>query len=631
MWTIQNAIDLYHIDKWGAGYFGVNERGHIVVCPTRNPDEQIDLKVLVDELQARGIDLPILVRFSDILQRRIDELHNSFDRAIREYDYRAEYRAVYPIKVNQQRHVVESILAAGQTRHLGLECGSKPELLIVLGLIRNLDSLIVCNGYKDEEYIELALNARKLGLQVILVVEKFNELPIILDLAETLQVEPIIGLRVRLSSRGAGRWEASAGDRAKFGLGPTEVLNAVRFLQERDALAYLRLLHYHLGSQICSVRTLRDALREAGRYYIELKKMGVPLEYLDVGGGLAVDYDGSQSDTANSANYNVQEYANTVVYELKTVCNEAGIEHPTIVSESGRALTAHHSVLVTNVLGAVQLPGNGIPDKDYAKAPVQVWELWDLYKIINETNFQEHFHDVQDAREQLLALFKLGYISLEWHATGEALFWAALRKIWQYARQSEFIPEELEGLHERLSDIYYCNLSVFQSLPDWWAIGHVFPIVPLQRLNERPDHRAILADITCDSDGKIDRFSDLARTRSTLPVHGLRDGERYLLGIFLVGAYQEILGDLHNLFGDNNAVHVSWDARAGTYRVDHVEDGDTVTEVLHYVQHNREELVRQFRQSVERAVREKRLSLEDSRRILQAYRQGFEGYTYIRR
>ncbi len=628
-WTIKDATALYHIDKWGAGFFSINEAGHVVVTPTRDPAVAIDLKVLVDELQRRGIALPILVRFSDILRQRLFDLHSCFQRAIETYQYRASYLGVYPIKVNQQRQVVESILAAGAPYHFGLECGSRAELLIVLGMIDDPEALIICNGYKDKNYVELALRARQVGLNVILVVEKFSELQTILSLAEQLGIEPGIGLRVRLSARGAGRWEASGGDRAKFGLGPMEILRAVHLLREAGRLANLQLLHYHLGSQICSVRTLRNALREAGRYYVELKKAGADLQYLDVGGGLAVDYDGSQTNTSISANYTLQEYANTVVYELKTVCQDAGIDHPVIVSESGRALTAHHSVLVTNVLGVSELPGQAIPEKDYSAAPQQVWELWDLYRIINQDNYQEHFHDVQDAREQLLDLFKLGYISLEWRAAGEALFWAALQKIWKLARQNQYIPEELEGLHERLSDIYYCNFSVFQSLPDWWAIGHIFPVMPIHRLHEPPDRQAVLADITCDSDGAIDRFSDLNQVRSTLPVHTLKPGDEYLIGIFLVGAYQEILGDLHNLFGDNNAVHVSWDGEAGTYRIDHVEDGDSVAEVLQYVQHHREELTRRFRQKVEHAVRHKRISLEISRDILQKYRSEFDGYTYI--
>lgn len=630
MWNVQNSLETYHVTGWGAGFFHINAKGHVEVRPTRNENAAIDLKVLIDEIQERGIQLPILLRFSDILRERIRELHICFDNAFKEYEYKGYYRGVYPIKVNQQRQVVEAILAAGKKYHLGMEAGSKPELLTVMSLLDDREALIICNGYKDHEFIELALLGRKLGMNIILVVEKFNEVADILDIAERLNVEPSIGVRARLSSKGAGRWEASGGDRAKFGLGAVEILRAIDVLRERNGLQYLHLLHYHLGSQICSVSTLRAALREAGRYFSELRKMGANLKYFDVGGGLAVDYDGSKTNFQSSANYSTQEYANTVVYEILNICDENEIDHPIIVSESGRALTAYHSILVTNILGVVEVPTGMVPpNKELEDAPYQVSELWEIYNSITLKNFQESYHDIQDLRDQLLDLFRLGYISLEWRAYGESLTYAALQKIWRVTQQADYVPEELEKLESTLADTYFCNVSFFQSLPDSWAIGQLFPIMPIHRLDTRPERRAVLADITCDSDGKINKFVDLRDVKQTLPLHVFDEAQQYLIGFFLVGAYQEILGDLHNLFGDNNAVQVAWDEDSHSYRIDHVEDGDTVTEVLNYVQLSREDLTKLFRHKVERAVRRKMLSLEESRQVLEMYRNGFDGYTYM--
>jgi len=632
MWTVQDSKELYNLVEWGSGYFDVNDKGNVVVQPTRSPESGIDLKVLIDELQGRGISLPILVRFSDILEKRIEEICLSFENATREFGYRAPYRGVYPIKVNEQRHVVEAIVQSGARYHFGLEAGSKPELLAVLGMIEDPEALVVCNGYKDDEYIEIALLGRKLGINVILVVEKYNELEAILRASERLGVEPSIGMRIRLSSKGAGKWEASGGDRSKFGLGPVEALRAVQLLRDRDKLDCFKLLHYHLGSQICSVRRLRAALREAGRYYVELRRAGANLLYLDVGGGLAVDYDGSRTNFASSANYTVQEYANTVVYEIQGVCDEAEVEHPIIVSESGRALTAYHSILVTNVLGVTEIQTNHVdPGVVGEDAPQQVCDLLEIHQSVSRKNYQESYHDAQDLRDQLLDLFNLGYVSLHWRAVGESIYWATLGKIWRVALEVDYVPDEFEDLDRLLSDIYFCNMSVFQSLPDSWAIGHIFPILPIHRLHERPDRRAVLADITCDSDGRIERFVDLRDVKKTLPLHTLRNDDEYLLGIFLVGAYQEILGDLHNLFGDNNAVLISWDEETRTYRIDHVEDGDTVNDVLHYVQQSRERLVNRFRGRVERAVRAKEVSIEAAREMIHRYRMGFDGYTYMER
>ena len=629
MWKIQDSYDLYQVEEWGNGFFRINRKGHVEVLPKRDERAKIDLKVLVDEVQTRGIQLPILLRFSDILTERIKELHTSFDSAMKEYEYQAKYRGVYPIKVNQQRHVVESIVKAGKKYHFGLEAGSKPELLTVMSMLDDPEALIICNGYKDEEFLHLALLGRKLGMNIVVVIEKYSELQKLLNLADELQVAPQIGIRVKLASKGAGRWEASGGDRAKFGLNATEILNAIRLLRERNQLANLQLLHYHLGSQICSVSTLKSALREAGRYFVEVQKLAGGLKYLDIGGGLAVDYDGSRTNFQSSANYTMQEYANTVVYEIKQICDENEVGHPTIVSESGRAVTAYHSVLVTNILGVTGVATTHVSQPNLDEAPSQISDLWENYNSITQKNFQETYHDIMDMRDQLLDLFKLGFISLEWRAVGEALVSACLQKIRNITLQADYVPEEMEKLERELADIYFCNVSFFQSLPDSWAIGQIFPIMPIHRLSEKPGRAAVLADITCDSDGKIDKFADLRDVRPTLPVHATEKDEEYLLGFFLVGAYQEILGDLHNLFGDNNAVHVSWDADDKTYSIDHVEYGDTVTEVLGYVQQSNDELVNRFRSKLGRAVRRKQVSISESREILDMYRSGFDGYTYM--
>ncbi|MFQ5628765.1 MAG: biosynthetic arginine decarboxylase [bacterium] len=629
MWHIQDSIDLYQVNEWGGGFFRINGKGHVEVRPKRDEKAAIDLKVLIDEVQTRGIQLPILLRFSDILQERIRELHGSFENAIKEYNYQTHYQGVYPIKVNQQRHVVESIVKAGRKHHLGLEAGSKPELLTVMSILDDPDALIVCNGYKDEKFLQLALLGCKLGMKIIIVIEKFSEIEKLLALAKSLGVAPMIGLRVKLSSKGAGRWEASGGDRAKFGLGAFEILETIKLLRKNRRLENLQLLHYHLGSQICSVSTLRAALREAGRYFVELQKLGANLQYFDIGGGLAVDYDGSRTNFHSSANYSMQEYANTVVYEIMQICDENDVVHPVIVSESGRAITAYHSVLVTNALGVAAMPVARNAKPNLQNAPSQIDDLWDIYNAITTKNFQESYHDVLDMREQLLDLFKLGYIGLQWRAVGESLVGACLQKIFQITRRSDYVPEELQKLERDLADIYFCNLSIFQSLPDSWAVGHIFPIMPIHRLNEKPGHNAVLADITCDSDGKIDKFAELRDVRPTLAVHPFKASEEYVLGFFLVGAYQEILGDLHNLFGDNNAVHISWDDEDETYSIDHVEYGDTVTEVLNYVQQSSEKLINRFRAKVERSVRRKQVSISDSREILDIYRSGFDGYTYM--
>lgn len=630
-WKTQDSVDFYNVNQWGANFFSVNAAGHIEVYPTGDANRAVDLKILADEIQQRGIQLPLLIRFSDILRTRIKNLCESFQNAIQEYNYQAVYRGVYPIKVNQQRQVVATIVDAGQPYHFGLEAGSKPELLTTVATLKDPEALIVCNGYKDEEYIELALLARRVGKNVILVVEKLNELELIAQLAEKLQVVPSIGMRLRLSAKGSGRWEASGGDRSKFGLGSVELLQAVEWLKARNMLDSLQLLHYHLGSQITAIRNVKDALREAARYYVELKKMGAPLTYFDVGGGLAIDYDGSRTNFAASANYSMQEYANDVVYQIMSTCDEAKVDHPIIVSESGRAITAHHSILIVNVLGLTEFQPIEPTAPTAENTPPLVKDLWESYQSLSRKNFQEVYHDIQHSREQLLNMFSLGYIDLPWRAYAEGIYWAANYKIFRLAREGNYVPDELEGLEKSLADIYFCNFSLFQSLPDNWAIDQIFPIMPIHRLEEKPTRSAILADITCDSDGCIDRFVDLRNIKDVLGLHPWKEKEDYLIGIFLVGAYQEILGDLHNLFGDNNVVQIALDGEKNVYKIEHVEYGDSVSEVLAYVQQSKDDLISEFRQSVEQAVRAGNCTLEEARHILETYRSGFEGYTYMER
>jgi arginine decarboxylase len=627
-WKIHNAIEMYGVHRWGKGYFGVNQLGHVTVHPDKRPEHAIDLKELVDQLQMRGIQLPILLRFTDILRHRVAEIADSFKNAMNEFGYSGAYCCVYPIKVNQQRHVVEEILDFGRPFNFGLEAGSKPELLAVLALTNGADTPIICNGFKDDEFIRMTMLARKIGKQIIPVVEKFTELESIVRHAQDLNVQPLIGVRVKLASRGAGRWRSSAGYRSKFGLTVTEVLEAIEFLKQRGMADCLQLVHFHLGSQITNIRKVKEALTEASRVYAELVRVGAGLKYLDVGGGLGIDYDGSQTDFESSVNYTLQEYANDVVFRIKSVCDEAGIPHPTIVSESGRAVVAYHSVLVFDVLGTSNFDRCEVPEVLPDDAPQPIQDLYSIYRDLSKKNCLESYHDALKAVDDALNLFNLGYLEIELRAMSERLFWAVGRKLQRIVRELDYVPEELNGLEAMLSDTYFCNFSVFQSMPDSWAIKQLFPLMPIHRLNEAPTRQAVLGDITCDSDGKVDQFIDLRDVRNTLQLHPY-DGQPYFLGTFLLGAYQEILGDLHNLFGDTNAVHVSLDEEGGGYSVDHVIRGDTVREVLQYVQFSSEELSAMMRRDVERAVKAGRISLEESRQLLKFYDSGLEGYTYL--
>jgi arginine decarboxylase len=534
---------------------------------------------------------------------------------------------VYPVKVNQQRHVVEEIVQFGGPFKFGLEAGSKPELLAVLALLEQNDPLIICNGYKDIEYIDMALWARKLGKTIILVVEEYEELVTIMGRSKAMGVKPLIGVRFKLAARGSGRWQESGGSKSKFGLTVTEVLRGIDLLRSEDMLDCLVLTHFHLGSQITNIRSIKEGLAEGSRMFVELAKLGANMRYIDVGGGMAVDYDGSSSNFPSSANYTMQEYVADVVSAITEACNAAEVAHPTIVTECGRAITAHHSVLVCNVLGATRVAANPAPKSLPEDAHSVLHNMLEMHDSISSKNFQEAYHDALHLRDEVLSLFKLGYLTLQDCGTMETIFWSACRKILRIMREKDYVPDELEGLEALLADTYVVNFSAFQSVPDCWAVGQLFPIMPIHRLNEEPTRRATLADITCDSDGKIDKFIDLRDVKSSLELHPV-NGEEYLIGIFMTGAYQETLGDIHNLFGDTNAVHVTV-AEDGQYFVDHVVAGDTIQEVLQFVQYSTDDLIAKLRRTVETAVRQGRITFGESAEFLRRYQRGLKGYTYL--
>lgn len=646
-WTAEDSARLYGIPDWGKGYVGVNAAGHVTVMPTREPGRQIDLCEVVEGLRERGVHTPVLIRFNDILDHRIREIRRAFDDAMADQGYTGGYACVYPIKVNQQRHICEQIAGRAVELGFGLEAGSKPELLAVLGLSAaaggpGVNGMpIICNGFKDDEFIETVVLATKLGRNIIPVVEKFSELEHIVRHAQAYNVRPKIGLRVKLSARGAGRWEGSAGVRSKFGLFVSEVLRAVEYLRAHDMLDCFNLLHCHVGSQVYDIRVLKNAVNELTHIYAELRRMGAGITMLDVGGGMGVDYDGSQSAWPSSINYTPAEYAADVVYRIKSVCDDARVPHPMIISESGRAMVAYSSVLVVDVLGTSRFEST--PDIDGIESslrsepepPQPVIDLLDAYRNLTDRNLLEVYHDATQARDEAMSLFSLGYMSLPMRAAAEQLFWAIGRRLLDRAERKGELPEEFESLPELLSDIYFCNFSLFQSMPDSWAIDQLFPVVPIHRLGEEPTRRAILADITCDSDGKVDHFVDKRIDKKTLELHELRemtgDGagvEPYYLGVFLLGAYQEILGDLHNLLGDTHAVHISFDD-TGVWEVDEVIEGDTVEEVLSYVQYDIEDMKKAMRLDVEAACRQGRLTLSEGKSLLKFYDDGLEGYTYL--
>jgi arginine decarboxylase len=639
VWDTEDSLDLYQVTAWGKPYFGINEAGHVVVRPDGTPERAIDLLEVVEGLKARDLTTPVVVRFSDILHHRLTRLHKAFAQAIAENDYRNRYCAVFPIKVNQQRLVVEEVYRYGKEFSFGLEAGSKPELLAVMAMTEDApERMIVCNGFKDDSYIEAVILATKLGRTIIPVIENFDELKLVLRNADKYQVRPRIGVRVKLASEGAGRWRDSAGEKSKFGLFVSEILELVDTLREHEMLDCLELVHCHPGSQLQDIRRVKDAINELAHVYAELKLMGTGVKYIDVGGGLGVDYDGSGTNFESSMNYTINEYASDVVYRIASVCNAREIDHPVIVSESGRATTAHHSVLVFNALGSSALDQfrvAGNIEEDYngqEELPQPVLDLFEAYRTVSERRLVECYHDALQAREQALQMFNLGLLSLEFRGLAERLYWATCAKIRDYCRKlatdDRGVPEELEGLELILSDTYFCNFSVFQSLPDSWAIGQLFPIMPIHRLNEKPTRNAVLADITCDSDGKIDRFVSQRDVKRTLELHELKAGEEYYLAAFLVGAYQETLGDLHNLFGDTHVVHIRLHDEGGWW-IEEIVKGDTASKVLSYMQYDVDRLFPQFARDCERAVRENRLTLAESQALRRFYESELNGYTYL--
>jgi len=629
-WTIQDSVELYGVRNWGAEFFTVNDKGRVEVRPAANGASGIDLLDLVGDLEHRGMRTPLLVRFSDILAARVRGMAEAFDRAISEYGYRGRYRGVYPIKVNQQRHVVEEVVEFGAPFGVGLEAGSKPELLVALALLDTPDALIICNGYKDRAYIETALLAQRLGRTPIIVVDRFTEIDLIVKTSRDLGIRPRIGMRARLTTKGAGKWVESTGDRSKFGLSAVEIVEAIERLRTEDMLDCLELLHFHIGSQITAIRAHKDALREASRIFVELYALGATPRLIDVGGGLGVDYDGSQTNFHSSMNYSVQEYANDVVANIQEACDERGLPHPDIVTEAGRAMVAHHSVLIFDVLGHNEMLTGKPPESVSPGDPKVLQALSEVWTNISRKNVQESYHDALQLKEEASTLFSLGHLDLRARARVERMFWDCCDKILRIVRDLPYVPEDLEGLEKDLCDTYYGNFSVFQSAPDHWAVKQLFPVMPIHRLDERPTRRGVFADLTCDSDGKIDQFIDQRDVKDTLELHQTSGQQPYYIGVFLVGAYQEILGDLHNLFGDTDAVHVRLDAD-GTYDVHHVVEGDAVDEVLSYVQYDRGQLIEKVRRTIEASLRTGKISLEESARLRKRYEQGLQEYTYLAR
>jgi arginine decarboxylase len=633
-WTHLDGEGLYNVAKWSCGYFRINSEGSVeaVVDSQNNGPIGIDLHKLIGQIQRRGIETPLLLRFDGILRSRVRELNNAFNAARAEFNYQGPYRGVYPIKVNQQRHVVESLLEEGRKHGTGLEVGSKPELLAAVALQADGGSLLLCNGYKDEEYIETALLSSKLGIYPIIVVEKYSELATILKVSDRLGIRPVIGVRTKLGGRGSGRWSESGGDRSKFGLTTRQIVEVVETLDRLNKLQCLELLHFHVGSQVTDIRAIKNALREATRTLIDLTEMGCRIKFLDVGGGLGIDYDGSSTNFESSMNYSLAEYARDVVYHVSEACREAAIPEPAIVTESGRALTAHHAVLVAEVLGVSDnaAAANPVPLNDEEDDKEILKNAQAVCDGVSAKNYQESYHDALQLRDEAMVLFNVGQITLRERARVEEFFWRTCQKILRIVREQPYVPDDLANLERDMADTYFLNFSVFQSLPDAWAIHQLFPVLPLHRLNEQPTRHAVLADITCDSDGKVDRFIDLRDVKRTLELHPLRSNEPYYVGFFLVGAYQEILGDMHNLFGDPNIVHVDVDEQ-GRPRLTHVVRGDRTEEVLSYVEYFEQDVLTRLRRHIERSLEEGRMTIEESARLQRAYEAGLQSYTYLAR
>ena len=626
-WRIEDSAELYNINGWGLKYFSINDKGHVAVTP-REGSASVDLKELMDELQVRDVTSPVLLRFPDILDNRIEKISKCFQQAADEYGYTAKNFIIYPIKVNQMRQVVEEIVSHGKKFNIGLEAGSKPELHAVLAINTDENSLIICNGYKDENYVELALLAQKMGRRIFLVVEKLNELRLIADISKRLKIRPNIGIRIKLASSGSGKWEESGGDGSKFGLNSSELLEALDFLEKAKMTDCLKLIHFHIGSQITKIRRIKNALKEASQFYVQLQNMGFHVEFVDIGGGLGVDYDGTRSSSSESSmNYSIQEYVNDSISALVDACAKNNLPQPNIITESGRSLTAHHSVLVFEVLETTSLPIWDEKEELGENPHELVDELYKIWDNMNQPRLLESWHDALQIREEALDLFGLGLLDLRTRAQIEQLFWSVAREVNEIASDMKHAPEELRKISKLLPDKYFCNFSLFQSLPDSWSIDQLFPIMPISRLDERPDRTATIQDITCDSDGKINNFISSHGANSHLAVHALNNKEPYYIGVFLVGAYQEILGDMHNLFGDTNAVHVS--VYKDRYEIDQVIDGETVAEVLDYVQFSPKKLVRSVETWVTSSMKAGIITPEEGREFLSNYRSGLYGYTYL--
>lgn len=644
-WTIEDSEKLYQIQGWGHPYFSIDVAGRVLVSPQGDRGGSLDLYELVRALRQRNLELPLLIRFPDILSDRIARLNTCFARAIARYHYPNIYRGVYPIKCNQHRHLVEALVEFGKPYHFGLEAGSKPELAIALATLETVQNsqnneqpLLICNGYKDREYIEMALLATRLGHRSIVAIEQVEELEIAIAMSRSLGIQPILGLRAKLSSKGSGRWANSTGDRAKFGLSVPQILAVVTRLIEVKMLPCLQLLHFHIGSQISAIGTIKDAIREASQIYGELVKLGANMQYLDVGGGLAVDYNGSKTNFVASKNYNMQNYANDIVAAVKEACQERNIPAPILVSESGRAIAAHQGVLIFDILGTNRaILANSDPVKNLGSLAAQdhliLRNLWETYTTISPQNYQESYHDAIQFKNEAISLFNFGYLGLKERAKAEELYWQCCQKILDITRDRDYVPDDLAGLEKQMSLIYYANLSIFQSAPDAWAIEQFFPIMPIHRLNEEPTERGIFADLTCDSDGKINRFIDLHEGKELLELHPLKTCpdknaiEPYYLGMFLVGAYQEIMGNLHNLFGDTNVVHIKMTPKG--YQVEHIVKGDTLIDVLDYAQYSADNLVEKIRCRTEQAIQDRQITLEESQRLLKNYKSCLYSYTYL--
>lgn len=626
-WRIEDSAELYNINGWGIDYFSINEKGQVTVSPKKG-SASVDLRDLMEELHLQDVASPMLIRFPDILDNRIERMASCFKNASEEYEYQGQNFIIYPIKVNQMRPVVEEIVSHGKKFNIGLEAGSKPELHAVIAINTDNDSLVVCNGYKDEDYVELALLAQKMGRRIFLVVEKLNELKLIASVSQRLKIKPNLGIRIKLASAGSGKWEESGGDVSKFGLTSSELLEALEMLEKLEMKDCLQFIHFHIGSQINKIRKIKLALREASQFYVQLHLKGFNIQFVDIGGGLGVDYDGTRSaNSESSINYSIQEYVNDSISTFVDASNKNNIPHPNIITESGRSLTAHHSVLIFEVLETASLPAWNEEEKIEESDHELVKELYELWDNVTQPRMLETYHDAQQIREEALDLYNLGLFNLDMRAKIERLFWSLLREINQMISETKHAPEELRQLQKLLSDKYFCNFSLFQSLPDSWAIDQIFPIMPIQRLNEKPERSATLQDITCDSDGKIDNFISTKNLSYYLPVHSIKPGEPYYIGVFLVGAYQEILGDLHNLFGDTNAVHVTVDE--SSYTIDQIIDGETVAEVLDYVQYNANKMVRAVERWVSASVKSGYITNEEGKEFLSNYRSGLYGYTYL--